>query len=236
MSNTVNTGNLLIDVAATFKALYGYIPAQMPAAQPANPYYVEPNVNTRIAGQGLAPLTGLSDMLGRPVFMPITLNAINASTGIKTPYNFPFSMLSLKSKKIIKETPMVERGGSVIEEVGISPWEIEMKGFLIDAEDQFPDDQLSSLFKLYTANQADKNIFSVELKCALSDIFLIPNVNVVITEIEIPAKAKVIGVRDFTMKMIQDSVLNLYPVVAVSLIATTNTSTTINNQGITNQS
>ena len=106
---------------------------------------------------------------------------------------------------------MVERGGSVIEEIGLGPWEIEIKGFLIDGNNEFPDDQLISLYQLYVANQVTNTIVTVQLKCAISDIFLGANPNVVITEIEIPPKAKVIGVRDFSMKMIQDSILVLYP-------------------------
>jgi hypothetical protein len=209
--------NNTIDIAATFQALYGYVPAEIPimpvTPSSTNPYYVNhSNTPLRTPGQGLASLTGLNDMIGRPVFMPITITTKQANSTSTVEYDFPFSMLSIKNKKIIKETPMVERGGSVIEEVGLGAWEIEMKGFLIDANNQFPDDQLTSLYKLYVSNQLSTNTYSVNLRCALSDIFLGGNTDVVITEIEIPAKAKVIGVRDFSIKMVQDGVLTLYPV------------------------
>ena len=233
-----NESNLTVDIAATFKALYGFAPVVIPSlgselaavypvgsnkdkvnASPnspaaANPYNVSQTAAQRYRQPqgGLTPLTdqGITDMIGRPVFMPITLLVNDPFLGA-TSYVFPFSLLTIKNKKIIKETPMVERGGSVIEEIGLGPWEIEIKGFLIDGNNEFPDDQLISLYQLYVANQVTNTIVTVQLKCAISDIFLGANPNVVITEIEIPPKAKVIGVRDFSMKMIQDSILVLYP-------------------------
>ena len=110
--------------------------------------------------------------------MPITITA----NGID--YNFPFSIIGIKNKKILKETPMVERGGVVIEQIALGAWEIDLKGFLIDANDQFPDDQLALLNTLYVNNTP------VNFKCAMSDIFMAGNDQVVITELDIPGKSK----------------------------------------------
>ena len=196
--------NIVIDIAATFKALYGYLPAHVPSlpAEPdnTNPYNVKHAAVKKTTTATGSPLYGLSDMIGREVFMPITLTA----NGID--YHFPFSIIGTKNQKIEKRTPMTERGGLVIEEVALGAWEMDLKGFLIDANDQFPDDQLTALNILYTNKQP------VYLKCALTDIFMPDGDRVVINNLDIPQKAKVIGVRDFSFTMTQDTIFDLYKV------------------------
>ena len=194
--------NTVFDIVATFKAIYGYLPAHIPEAGPqpnnVNPYNINKAAVKKTVTATGSPLYGLADMIGREVFMPITLTA----NGVN--YDFPFSIIGLKNQKSMKETSMIERGGVVIEEISSGAWEISLKGFLIDANDQFPDDQLAALNTLYMTDTP------VYLKCALSDIFLGGNDQVVIKNLDIPAKAKVIGVRDFSFNMVQDSILDLY--------------------------
>ena len=101
---------------------------------------------------------------------------------------------------------MIERGGEVIEEIGLGAWEFQFKGFLIDAHNNFPDDQLTALNKIYI------NRTPVELQCALTDIFLPQPNQVVLMSLDVPAKAKVIGVKEFAFEMKQDSILDLYKV------------------------
>jgi len=201
----------VIDIAATFKALYGYTPAVIPPMPPSPPFVDDKGIPYNAT---LNPLTALgkpaygngpdqSDALGRGVFMPLTLsvNGVN--------YNFPFCVMGLRNKKIMKETPMVERGGTVIEEVGIGAWEISVKGFLIDPDNQFPDDQLKALMTLYKTGNYPTQSYSVQVRSVLTDLALNPNYNVVITDLDIPPKPKVIGVRDFAFTLVQDSILNL---------------------------
>ena len=193
----------VIDIAATFKAIYGYLPAHVPALPVAQPndssiYIPQAVVKTKTANG--TDLYGLKDMIGREVFLPITLK----SNGIK--YDFPFGIIGIKNRMLIKSTPMIERGGEVIEEIGLGAWEFQFKGFLIDANNNFPDDQLAALNTLYT------NRTPVELQCALTDIFLPQPHQVVLMSLDIPAKAKVIGVKEFAFEMKQDSILDLYKV------------------------
>lgn len=198
------SGETKIDIAATFQALYGYLPAQVPSFPPqpndVNPYAVQSAAAKKTTTATGSPLYGLSDMIGREVFMPVTLTA----NGID--YDFPFCIVGLKTRKDMKITGMVERGGVVIEEISQGAWDIDLKGFLIDANGQFPDEQLAALNELYTNDRP------VYLKCALTDIFMQGNDQVVIANLDIPAKAKVIGVRDFSFTMIQDSILDLFKV------------------------
>lgn len=198
------TAGLIIDVAETFRTLFGYNPAVVPTLPAAtvspNPFNIAQASNKKTTTAKGSPLYGLADMLGREVYMPITL----VSKGVS--YDFPFCIVGLRNQKSLKRTSMVERGGDVIEEVSTGAWEMDLKGFLIDANNDFPDEQLSALITLYQNNEP------VYLKCALTDLALLANDQVVIENLDIPAKAKVIGVRDFSFKMVQDSILDLYKI------------------------
>lgn len=192
---------VIFDVAQIMQTLYGYLPARVPGfpAVPSNANTFNVPVATaqkRTTLKG-SPIYGSKDMIGREVFCPITIQAGGVD------YEFPFVVAGLKTKKLLVETPMIERSGSVIEEIGIDAWRISVKGFLIDPLNQFPDDQLDQL------NQMFLNREPVRIKSALTDIFLEKNDRVVISTLDIPEKAKVIGVRDFSFELIQDGIFDL---------------------------
>jgi hypothetical protein len=194
----------IFKVQDIFLQLYGEVPphvSALPAAQtPKNPYTVNNLWTQRATTLKGSPLYGLSDTIGREVFCPLSFKA-----GDNT-YDFPYAIVGLKNKIQTKETPMIERGGAVIEEMGAGPWEISVKGFLMNPDGQFPDDQLYAINQLYQYRQP------VSMICALTDLFLELNDQVVITSLDIPPKPKVIGVRDFAMTVVQDSILDLYSV------------------------
>lgn len=195
---------IIYDIAEIFDKLYGYKPAVIPAL-PAEPGAGDPFQVPAAAAQKRttlmgSPIYGSQDMLGREVFCPIVITSNGKD------YEFPFAVMGLQNKAIIIETPMVERQGSVIEEISVEAWKISIKGFLIDPLNQFPDEQLNML------NEVWKKREPVRLKCALSDLFLDKDDHVVITSLTIPEKAKVIGVRDFSFEIIQDGILDLYNV------------------------
>lgn len=204
----MSTNNLPVNefkLQDIFLQLYGVVPAHidsLPAVQQASPnrYQVNNTYSQRTTTLTGSPLYGLSDTIGREVFCPLTF-----VTGDNF-YEFPYAIVGLKSKIQTKETPMIERGGVVIEEIGAGPWEISVKGFLMNPDMQFPDDRLYELNQLYTYRQP------VSMVCALTDLFLAKSDKVVITSLDIPPKPKVIGVRDFAMTIVQDSILDLYSV------------------------
>lgn len=191
---------VIFDVAKIIESLYGYKPATiagLPLASKSEEFNVSQIYKQKRTTSKGSPIYGMQDLIGREVFLPLTIKA----SGIN--YEFPFTIVGLKTKKLLVETPMIERGGSVIEEIGIDAWRISVKGFLVDALNQFPDDQLDKLNQMWR----DRN--PVTVKCALIDIFLEGNDLVVISNLEIPAKSKVIGVRDFSFELIQYGILNL---------------------------
>lgn len=194
---------IIFDVAQIFQDLYGYKPAKIPgmpaSSDTTDPYKIEPATQKRTTLKGSS-IYGLKDLIGREVFCPVIIQARGVD------YEFPFVVMGMQNKAIIRETPMVERGGSVIEEIGVEAWKITIKGFLIDPLNQFPDEQLDMLNQLWKTREP------VRLKCALSDLFLDMDDKVVLTSLVIPEKAKIIGVKDFTMEMVQDGILDLYSI------------------------
>ncbi|MFS2189813.1 DUF6046 domain-containing protein [Mucilaginibacter sp. Mucisp84] len=195
------TGNqLLINLPDVFKTIYGYLPQTvpgLPVSDDSNPFSVGTTSTEKRTTLKGSPLYGLSDVLGREVFCPVTINVAGKD------YGFPYAVLGLRSRKILKETPMTERGGRVIEQIGVDAWEIILKGFFLHPLNQFPDEELDMLNQVYKYNEP------VKLKCALSDLFLDTDDRVVIASLDIPEKAKIIGVKDFAFTMIQNTILDL---------------------------
>lgn len=193
----------IFDVAQILKTLYDFKPISIPGlpAAPANTneFIIEPKKERKTTLKG-SPLYGLQDMIGREVFLPLTIVADGEE------YHFPFTVIGIKCRKILIETPMIERSASVIEEIGVDAYRITVKGFLIGDLNEFPDDQLYKLKQMWECKTP------VKIKNALVDIFLEGSDQVVISNLDLPEKPKVIGVRDFSFELIQDGILDLYEV------------------------
>ncbi|MBC7399849.1 MAG: hypothetical protein H7289_07865 [Mucilaginibacter sp.] len=204
-ANATNTP-AIFDVAQILQTLYGFKPIVIPGlpAAPANTneFIIDTSKlpKRRVRTNQGSPIYGLQDMIGRQVFLPLTIVA----NGVD--YDFPFTVIGIKCKKILIETPMIERSASVIEEIGVDAYRISVKGFLVDPLNDFPDNQLYKLKEMFECKT------TVKIKSALVDIFLGGNDQVVISNLDVPEKPKVIGVRDFSFELIQDGVLDLYAV------------------------
>lgn len=201
--NPVN--GLIFDVADLFREAYGYKPITIPGLSDRLPdvngiNIPQANEKKRNTIKG-SPIYGPSkDFLGREIVCPVILNVGGVD------YEFPYVIVGIENKAIMEVTPMVERGAAVIEEIGVEAWKISIKGFLINPLNEFPDEELEQL------NTVWKKRETIRLKCALTDIFLEGDDRVVIADLKVPAKAKVIGVKDFTMELIQDGILDLITV------------------------
>jgi len=201
--NPVN--GIIFDVADLFREAYGYKPLNIPGLSEfqstANNLTVpEATQRKRTTAKGSSIYGPSKDFLGREIVCPVILNVGGVD------YEFPYVVVGIENKAIMEVTPMVERGASVIEEIGVEAWKISIKGFLINPLNEFPDEELDIL------NTVWKKRETIRLKCALTDIFLEGDDRVVISDLKIPEKAKVIGVKDFTMQLIQDGILDLITV------------------------
>jgi|RhiMetdeSRZDD1v2_1073273.scaffolds.fasta_scaffold04435_21 uncharacterized protein DUF6046 len=121
--------------------------------------------------------------------------------------SLPYSVVKISGKKTIVKTPMAERQGTVKELYSTDDYSISIKGFIIDENRVWPEDEvnkLKSLFELQTAVLLDNaltNIFLGRLEGAQK---------VVIESLELP---EVEGgrkhVRPFNMQLESDSIFTL---------------------------
>jgi Domain of unknown function (DUF6046) len=96
------------------------------------------------------------DELGREHFLPVKING----------YLIPFAVVSVSAKKTIISTAMPERGGSVHEIISVDDYAINIKGIMINDDNNFPEKEITKIHQLFEVNS------SVELRSALTDIFL----------------------------------------------------------------
>jgi len=135
------------------------------------PRYDGPAANER-ESSNLGSTLRKRDVNGRWYFMPVVLVYKGKE------YEMPNSLISIRGKKHIVSTPMVGRKGTVKELISMEDYEIRIQGVALDTD--WPDDQLAAIKEIYSVNE------SVQLKCALTDIFMEEDDMVVIKSIDIP--------------------------------------------------
>lgn len=115
------------------------------------------------------PLYG-TNLLGRPVFLPCTLDGIE----------LPNPIITITGKKTIVETPMTGGNGTVKEIINIQDYNIRIICTDIRPDNLWPEDGLHEIKRIWAKNKA------LTLESALSDIFLQAKDNVVITGFSLP--------------------------------------------------
>lgn len=130
------------------------------------------------------------DANGYWYFMPVSLIYKGKD------YELPNAIISVSNKKIIVETPMVGRQGSVKELISMDDYEIAISGALIDKD--FPDIEIDTLNQLYSVNAA------IGLKSALTDIFMKEEDKVIIKSIDFAAMKGTENVQLYNMKLTTD--------------------------------
>lgn len=139
-------------------------------------------------------------MKGIDVFLPIHLSNNEHQIDIAC------ATIRVQGQKTIIRTPVSERNGTVKEMFNIGDYKFSIKGVLIasDRSKVMPDDKIFILRQLFESTSP------IELKNALTDLFMDDNRNIVITDLEFPdVEGKELRIRPFTMECETDSVTNL---------------------------
>lgn len=139
-------------------------------------------------------------MKGVEVFLPIHLSNNEHQIDIAC------ATIRVQGEKTIVRTPVSERSGTVKEMFNIGDYKFSIKGVLIaqDRTKVMPDDEMYILRQLFESTSP------VELRNALTDLFMDDSRNIVITELEFPdVEGKELRIRPFTMECETDSVTNL---------------------------
>ena len=175
----------------------------------------------------------INDINGRPMYMPITVrypdpasNNVDAQallgnggmgvvkdfpfsgTGVMKTWVLPYCVISAQCKKTIIKTPLTERGGTVKELVNVDDWQFTVEGFLVNRSNEFPEDDFTTLVRLYECNTP------IEISSIITDIVLKRparggSVHVVIEDLSFPANRGVKHVKPYMMKLCGDGIVNL---------------------------
>lgn len=97
-----------------------------------------------------------TDLSGREFFLPVYLDGLL----------LPFAIISMTWRKTVVETTMPERGGSVNELININDYVFNIKGLLVNENDEYPDDEIQQLHDKFLINK------SLSMRSALTDIVL----------------------------------------------------------------
>lgn len=137
------------------------------------------------------------NLLGLEIFMPITL--IHKSTdNVERKLLLQNTIISMKTKKTIVETPLINRQGSVKEQISIDDWDISIKGMIVSADNDYPDDAVRELKDFVDINEA------LDIASVLTSIFLDKDEKVVIRDFELSEMRGIQHAQGFTMSLISD--------------------------------
>lgn len=137
------------------------------------------------------------DALGNYYFMPVTFIHQGKE------YEIPCALISITGRKNIIETPLVGRQGSVKELISLEDYQISITGAVFGENQVWPEEQLDAINELYNINEA------IELKCALTDVFLSENDKVVIQELNLPQAGQTEHVQVVEIKCVTDRAFEL---------------------------
>lgn len=105
---------------------------------------------------------------------------------------------SFINKKTIVETPLVNRRGSVKEEISISDWDINVKGLIVSPDDGYPEDDVFALKELYDLSLA------LGIQNVRSSLLMEGDEKVVIRSLKFPEIKGMKNVQAFEMDLVSD--------------------------------
>lgn len=202
--------NQIINISELFQKTFGGKPYQIPTPSEST--------DTRDQDSFILPQKSSSNkftdrgsllseqLLGVEIMLPVKFYDAG-----KLLMSLPYTVVKISSKKTIVETALNDRIGSVKEEFSIDDYAINVKGFLIGENRDFPEAQLQQLRELYETSHA------LTLDNALTNIFLTNPVltedeqrRVVIYDLDIQeVQGGRLHVRPFTMNLKSDAVFTL---------------------------
>lgn len=137
------------------------------------------------------------DKYGVDVFMPIAFRY----DGIEL--FLPYCTLTLEGGKRIETTNLVNRRGSVHEQISINNYAIGINGVALSRESDYPEQEVSELSELWETREP------IEIINPLLDHFLPEDSNVIIKGFSMPPMVGISGAQAFSMQLESDDNLEL---------------------------
>lgn len=161
--------------------------------------------NTQKVSQTGAKYWGYAN--GREYYMPVTVEYIGADGG-KKELVLSYPIISVSARKLIIETPLTERRGTVKEIINIADYDINIRGFMISGTKEYPEADVQALRDLWETNTA------VRINSVLTDLLLLGadrkgSDKVVIKEMLLPEMKGVNHVQAYQLSLVSDAPFNL---------------------------
>ena len=120
----------------------------------------------------------------------------------------PYPVISVQERNILVETPLTERGGSAIEQVGGDNLLISIRGLIISPTNDYPEEEVKLLRDLKRSGKA------MRIASPITDIFLQTQDRrgfdkVVVRSLVFPEVRGIVNVRPYEMELISDNVFDL---------------------------
>ncbi|MEI6900643.1 MAG: DUF6046 domain-containing protein [Bacteroidota bacterium] len=128
------------------------------------------------------------NLLGVEMFMPITLGGLLLQNTI----------MSLHLKTTIVETPLINRKGTVKEQISIDDWDIRIKGMIVAKDNEYPDDEVKKLYDVIRKDEA------LEIKSVLTSICLASDEKVVVKDFSLSEMRGIQHAQGFEMNLVSD--------------------------------
>jgi len=133
------------------------------------------------------------DIGGTPYYLPVIIGGMQIR----------HCVVAVTAQKIIVETPMVARRGSVKELISTDDYRISIDGFLHRPDGSYPDTEIDELVQLFEKNEA------LVMKSALTDYFILDEDKVIIKKLDFPSQKGKLNVKYFKMDVVSDSIFDL---------------------------
>jgi hypothetical protein len=140
-------------------------------------------------------------------YMPVSVTYTNTA-GKYIEYYLPHPVMSVTAKKIIVETPLVNRRGTVKELIQTSDYDIVIKGLLVNKDNEYPERQVAEMLDVFEPNR------TMLITSVLSDLFLLRRERkgsnrVVVRDIDVPGRAGIKHVVPYTLRLTSDEPFSL---------------------------
>lgn len=136
---------------------------------------------------------------GNEIFMPIWLIRSDGSRLL-----LQNTIMSLASKKTIVETPLVNRKGTVKEEISVDDWDMNVKGIIVSSDGGYPDQHVYDLNQLKELGEA------LGIENARTSLLLDGGEKVVIKTLDLPPINGKMNIQAFEMNLVSDLEFSLF--------------------------
>jgi uncharacterized Zn ribbon protein len=190
------------DLNDIFKSIWGYTALPLPLREQfrakENPEFeFDAGASRRETNLNGVPFYAKNSN-GNEVFLPVWLIKPD-----NTKVLLANTVSELTNQKTIVETPLVNRKGTVKEEISVSDWIINIKGIIVSADESYPDDQVSELNELYELQT------SLGIQNARTSLLLDGDEKVVIKSLKFKELKGVKNIQGFEMQLISDLAFTL---------------------------